>query len=112
MLDPDGDWISVEGDYEIGIGCRMLQGTLPQSIGIGRPYPGAVIALVDHMRQGNPGLLDSADVAAYVHQKSRIGRERFQIVGNFSLQRDPGARVDDRFLKASLVDTFLALSVP
>src|SRR5579863_1284396 len=99
VVDESGYGIAVEGDYVVGVGGWMLQCFFPEAVGVQGLLPGAMIAFVDHLRQRNAGLLKGADVAAYIHQESRIGRHGLEVPGKFVLQGDPRAGVNDRFFQ-------------
>src|ERR1051326_2342202 len=92
--------IAFEGQHVISILRRIRESTLPQAFGVSGLLPDAVVAFVDGALQGNAGALESADLVAEIHEKSRVRWKFSQQMSKFALELVAGAHVDLSFLQA------------
>lgn len=67
--------VAIISDYKIHVLRWIGQSLLPQALGVGRLFPGAVVPFVDHLPQGHSCLLKDSYVSTEEHQVPGIARQ-------------------------------------
>jgi hypothetical protein len=95
---PDG--VTFEGENVICVLSWSSQGMLPQTLGIVRLFPDAMIAFINRMLQREGGAFERSHVVSEIHEQSGIRRKFLHPTSDFQLKLIARSHVDFRFLEA------------